>query len=179
MATDILSIAIDAWLDPDTPPHLRSRLGEFLQGERSSPLWTSALERLEDDHPENTALPPDLKSKIRSAVILRRVQGLMLELARRLPRRTSLRQSLALVMVALAELQEREVTVASLQRAGGVDANKEPIFGAGLARSHISLLEEGLVSSRAKASPTDDRARPLTLTPAGRDLISDAISEVS
>lgn len=166
---------IEALSDGETPADLTKRIVDWIQTDEAREGLSTSLNQLEDGYqPPLTDGPPDIIAAVRPAVMMRRTEALLTALAKEMPERTSLRQALAFIMVALATVQQREVTAASLQAKAALDRNRNPILGSSLPRGLLAMFEERLI--REVPSKVDRRAKALSLTEAGQKVLERALA---
>lgn len=100
----------------------------------------------------------------------------LLFLAKQIPQRTSLRQTLAFIFVVEKISMGHEVVVADLADIAGDDVNGQPVFGQSINRSHQLLLApterdpDGLDWLYTEPDPSDARRKILRLTPKGMEV---------
>jgi hypothetical protein len=169
---------IEALSDGETPAPLTKRIVDWLQSDEAFAGLLTSLNQLEDSYQAPlTDGPPDLIAAVRPAVMMRRTEAFLTALAREMPERTSLRQALAFVMVALATVQQREVTASSLQLSAALDAKRRPILGSSLPRGLLAMFDERLIQE--VPSKTDRRAKALSLTDAGQKVLDRALANLA
>lgn len=100
----------------------------------------------------------------------------MLFLAKQIPQRTSLRQTLAFIFVVEKIAMGHEVVVSDLASIAGDDVHGQPVFGQSINRSHQLLLApterdpDGLDWLYTEPDPADARRKILRLTPKGMEV---------
>lgn len=163
-----IDVVVEAMEDPDMPGHLTQELLDYID--------TLPLDNLEDDNPNPSPFPPvpsDLLRRIHPMVALRLGGAITQVIVDVMPPRTTLRHALAFQMIALAHYQGREITVAEIQRRGGEDRRGNPVFGSSFPKTYKTLIDHGLIT--ATESHVDDRAKALTLSPEGGELVRFAL----
>lgn len=105
------------------------------------------------------------------------VETLVLKLTRVMPPQTSLRQAVAFIMIGRLSVSGMSVTAARLAKFAGDDVRRQPVLGPSIRRTIAPLIDLGLV----KEVPCEDdlRARNLSLTPSGMELLRTAMDSIS
>lgn len=104
----------------------------------------------------------------------------LMTLAETFPPRISFRQAIAFVLIARDELDfedmdsRPETTLSGLQN---IRRKGQPVIGQSIVRSHIALIDLGLIT--ADKSRDDKRAVSLRLTHKGRKLILQALRPIA
>lgn len=163
-----LGVVFEAMEDPDMPGHLSREVIDY--------ILTLPLDDLEDDNPNpspSPPVPPDLLRRIHPMVALRLGGAITQVIVDVMPPRTTLRHALAFQIIALAHYQGREITVAEIQRRGGVDRWGKAVFGSSFPKTYKTLIDHGLVT--ATGSHVDERANALALSRQGGDLVTYAL----